>query len=180
MRRICQSFLYKCIACGFVVDKDFRRDFGFHELKIAHFAHIFSTTIAFSLIHNELRKAQEHDRRYKVHDGHITPKVFDKLKQNAVKQSSIIKLLKHAHRLKVDSMYVDIRDDKISMPFVKKKYCRVFLQLVKKCIDGFEVALQQTPEEFRDTAEWLDPNILKTGTIKFDFMPKGRFVFADK
>ena len=174
-----KAFLYKCIACGFVVDKDFRRDLGFHELKLAHLAYILSTTSALRSIRRELERAQTHDRKYKDHSRHITPKVYDRLKK--IDRMPLINILKHAHYFKILAFYVDIRGGKLcTRRFVKKEFCHKFLHIVDDYLSGLNIILNETPQEFRETVQVLDPDVLKRGTLKFDFMPKGRFIFANR
>ena len=169
-----KAFLYKCIACGFVVDS-YVHDLDKHELKLAHLAHILSTAYALTIIRDELDLAQKHDRKFKDHSKHITPKVYDKLK--TLDRKPLIYIVKWAHQQKMLALYVDIKDGKLHTPsFVKKEFCHKFLHIAGDFLSGFNVVLNETPQEFKKSVQILDPDVLKKGTLKFDFMPRGYFV----
>lgn len=169
-----KAFLYKCIGCGFVVDS-YVHDIDKHELKLAHLAHILSTAYALTTIRDELDRAQKHDRKFKDHSKHIWPKVYDKMKKLDTKP--LVYLLQWAHRQKMLALYVDIKDGKLHTPnFIKKEFCHKFLHIVADHLGGFNAILNETPAEFRETVQVLDPDILKKGTLKFDFMPRSYFV----
>lgn len=171
-----KAFLYKCIACGLVVDS-YMRDLDKHELKLAHLAHILSMAVALRSIRDELDRAQRHDRKYKDHSKHLAPKVYDKLA--TFDNSHLIYVLKLAHYYKIQALYVDVKDGKVSTPrFVKKELCHKFLHIVDDYLTWFNVILNETPQEFKETVQVLDPDVLKRGTLKFDFMPNGHFIFT--
>jgi AbiV family abortive infection protein len=123
-----KAFLYKCIACGFVVDPNFSRDLDFHELKLAHLAHILSMAQVIRFIIAKLPKAIEHDKKYKEHSEHIAPSVFDRASR--IDPMPLIDVLRGAHYFKILALYVDIKDGNLLRPtFMKKRHVMLFFIL---------------------------------------------------
>src|SRR2546422_3996235 len=162
-----KAFLYKCNASGLIIDKKFEKDILKHDIKLAHFTHLIVSVFRMSSFDRQYEKSLKHDKGLKDHSMHILPDVFKKMAKLDVKP--MMRLFKLSHDVRLLALYVDIEDNKVIRPnLIDKNACGQFLHIVRKYTAGFASILDEDKERFKLTVEFVDPDILKTGKLKFD------------
>ncbi|MFQ5970417.1 MAG: AbiV family abortive infection protein [Nitrososphaerales archaeon] len=162
-----KAFLYKCVACGIIIDKNYYRDLRLHDLKLYHFIELITSNYAWRRIDGVRKKTSVYDQKFKDHSKHIFTKELDKIEDDVTQHVlNIINAFSPINELKFRALYVDVLKNEVLIPknFMKKSGCNAFLAVLQRYLHGFDVILSTDEKKFRKVVEMLDPDIL-SGTL---------------
>lgn len=159
----CKAFLYKSVSAGLIGNRKVSKIVLIHSEKIERFIHIIVAPFVISQHWQEFYGAIQHDKNEPDHANHIFPKAVDEIGKDVPHLVEILMaIFKHAHKRKLDSLYVEVRGKELIIPKEKvgeKDYRRIEVFL-RNSIFGFEIFLGPDKNlEFRKTVETLDPGL---------------------
>jgi len=114
LEELTKSFIYRCISVGLIEEEGINTILRDHTEKIINSGHLMTFTILFVKHSDELNKALEHDRKHDDHKDHIYNQVLGM--RGFESANEVIETLKDAQKIKLDTIYVDVRGGKIIAP----------------------------------------------------------------
>lgn len=118
-----KAFIYQCVYHEILREDEIQKLVLEHEEKILRSGHLMAIAVLLSEHDDEIEKAVEHDKGKHDHKDHKLLKVLNKWGPKSA-GVAVDRLFK-AQSLKLDSLYVHVRENKIIEPkdIVDKKKC---------------------------------------------------------
>lgn len=109
-----KSFLYRCVSVDMLTEKKLKQIVVDHEKKLYQSGLIL--TLAFFIMDHLIKLAEiiERDKQKNEPNYSTFPSELTKHGLEAAKKA--VDILRNAHKIKLDSLYVDVRDNKIVNP----------------------------------------------------------------
>lgn len=127
-----KTFIYQCVALEILQEDEINKLVKVHEEKILKSGHLMTLAILFSDHMDEIVKAINHDNDKPDHKDHIFNDVMNKYGMHSA--AIVVKNLINAQSLKLDSLYVHVRENKIINPkdVADEKKCEELFTIIGK------------------------------------------------
>lgn len=129
---LAKAFIYHCVYLEILKEDEISKLIKVHEEKILKSGHLMAVAYLFSEHIEEITEAVEHDKDKPDHKDHKFIQVLNKRSPQSAEV--VVKNIFNAQNLKLDSFYVQVRENQIIDPrkIVDRKKCDELFDLIGK------------------------------------------------